>query len=103
MLQSTYDKIFISTTSLLYAFSLHISYTAFYVATVVAMVASALQLCIYWLIHKRFEKLHTITFLSILFLGGATLIFHNPIFIKWKPSIIYWVFSIILTGSHFYR
>ena len=72
-----------------------------YIATTVTMIASALQLCTYWLIHRRFEKLHTITFISILLLGSATLIFHNPIFIKWKPSIIYWAFFIILTGSHF--
>lgn len=72
-----------------------------YVATVVTIIASAVQLCVYWLAHRSLEKQHVITFAAITLLGGATLIFHNPIFIKWKPSIIYWVFSIILCGSHF--
>ena len=25
--------------------------------------------------------------------GGMTLYFHNPIFVKWKPTIIFWIFS----------
>ncbi len=72
-----------------------------YVATLVTMIASALQLAAYWLIHRRFEKLHVITFILIMILGSATLIFHKVIFIKWKPTLIYWAFFIVLTGSHF--
>ena len=30
-----------------------------------------------------------------------TLIFHKPIFIQWKPSVIYWLFAGALIGSHF--
>ena len=71
-----------------------------YVATAVAMIASALQVALYWLKFKRFEKLHVITLALIIFLGSSTLIFHDEIFIKWKPSVIYWLFSIILFGSH---
>jgi intracellular septation protein len=70
-----------------------------YIATAVTIVASVLQLGLYWLIHRRFEKIHIITLLSVVVLGGSTLIFHKEIFIKWKPSIIYWVFSIVLLGS----
>jgi intracellular septation protein len=29
------------------------------------------------------------------------LYFHNPIFVKWKPTVIYWLFSLIFLGSHF--
>lgn len=73
-----------------------------YIATAVTMVASALQLITYRLIHHRFESLHLITFGLIMILGGSTLMFHKIIFIKWKPSLIYWIFSIVLCGSHFY-
>jgi intracellular septation protein len=72
-----------------------------YVATGVAMGASILQLAIYWLKHRRFEKLHVITSIFILVLGGSTLIFHKPIFIKWKPTIVYWIFTIVLLASQF--
>ena len=71
-----------------------------YVATSVAMATSALQLAAYWLKHRRFEKLHLIVFILIFVFGSLTLIFHNALFIKWKPSIAYWMFAIVLLGSH---
>ncbi len=71
-----------------------------YVATAVAMATSFLQLLLYWLRHRRFEKLHVITFIFIFILGGFTLIFHKPIFIQWKPTIVYWIFTLVLLGSH---
>jgi len=33
--------------------------------------------------------------------GGLTLYFHNPIFVKWKPSIIFWIFGTVFLLSHF--
>ncbi len=71
-----------------------------YIATAATMGACALQNLAYWLKHRRFEKLHLITLISVFVLGGFTLIFHKAIFIKWKPSIIYWVFASALLISH---
>lgn len=73
-----------------------------YIATAVAMGACFLQNILYWLIHKRFEKMHLITLVSIVVLGGFTLAFHNAIFIQWKPTIIYWIFALVLWGSHYF-
>ncbi|MDP1573824.1 MAG: septation protein A [Coxiellaceae bacterium] len=73
-----------------------------YVATAVTMGACALQNIIYWLMHRRFEKLHLITLISVVVLGSFTLIFHNAIFIQWKPTIIYWVFASVLLSSHYF-
>jgi intracellular septation protein len=72
-----------------------------FVATAVTMGASFIQVSGYWLIHRRFEKIHLITLALILLLGTSTLIFHKAIFIKWKPSIIYWVFALLLFGSQY--
>ncbi|OGO91128.1 MAG: septation protein A [Coxiella sp. RIFCSPHIGHO2_12_FULL_42_15] len=72
-----------------------------FVATALTMAASILQVAIYWLMHRRFEKFHIITMIFILILGTFTLAFHNAIFIKWKPSIVYWIFSIVLLGSQY--
>lgn len=72
-----------------------------YVATGVTMAACVLQNIVYGLIHKRFEKLHVITLFSVLILGGFTLFFHNAIFIQWKPSIIYWIFAVVLLFSQY--
>ena len=35
----------------------------------------------------------------IVVFGGATLFFHNPTFIKWKPTALYWLFGFVLLGS----
>lgn len=68
-------------------------------ATAVAMGASALQVAVHWLRFKRFEKIQVITLVLIVVLGSATLLLHESIFIKWKPSVIYALFAVILFGS----
>ena len=73
-----------------------------YVSTAAAMAVSVFQIGAYWIRFCRFEKFHVITLIFILLLGGCTLIFHQAIFIEWKPSIVYWIFSIILLSSHFF-
>jgi intracellular septation protein len=35
----------------------------------------------------------------IVVFGGATLLFHNPTFIKWKPTALYWIFGGTLATS----
>lgn len=74
-----------------------------YTATAVAMIASVSQVSLFWLYHRRFEKVHLITLAFVLVLGGSTLIFHNPIFIKWKPTIVYWVFTTLLLLSQYHH
>lgn len=73
-----------------------------YAATLVAMAASLVQVIIYRIRNKRFESMHVLTFFSILFLGSATLLLHNDIFIKWKPTILYWAMGILFLGSSFF-
>jgi len=72
-----------------------------YVATVVAIVASFLQVIIHWIIHRKIDKMHVITLGMIGVLGGATLFFHNPVFIQWKPTGIYWITALVFLGSQF--
>jgi intracellular septation protein len=72
-----------------------------YVATAVIIVASFLQVGFVWLKHRRVEKMHLITLGLVLFLGGATLLLHDPIFIYWKPTIVNWAFAVAFLGSEF--
>ncbi len=72
-----------------------------YIATAVAMAASLLQVVFHRIKHKRYEKMHVISLGLILVLGGATLFFHNPWFIKWKPTGIYWLSAIAFIASEF--
>lgn len=72
-----------------------------YTATAVAMIASLVQVLFYRMKHQRYEKMHLISLGLIMVLGGATLFLHNPWFIKWKPTGIYWLSAIIFMGSSF--
>lgn len=70
-----------------------------YVATAVVMVAALFQTLGYWIKYRRFENLHLITLGIILILGGITLFFHNPSFIKWKPTLVNWLFAGVFLTS----
>ena len=88
-------------------FPLILFFTAFkvfdiYVATGVAIVASICQ--VGWLRWRRqpIETMHWITLGSIVILGGATIIVHDEVFIRWKPTVVYWLFSAILFGTQMF-
>ena len=72
-----------------------------YLATAVAIVAVIIQVSVYWLIHRRFEKMHLITLVIILVLGGATLITQDKRFFMWKPTAVNWLFAIAFLVSQF--
>jgi len=72
-----------------------------FTATAVAIVASFLQVGIYWLKHRTVEKTHLVTLVLIAVFGGLTLVLQDETFIKWKPSVINWLFGIVFIGSQF--
>jgi len=72
-----------------------------YPATAVAMTASLLQVAVFRYRKGRFETMHLVTLAVISLFGSMTLIFQNPDFIKWKPSIVNWIFSLLILGSLF--
>src|ERR1700733_11878748 len=76
-------------------------YFGIYTATAIAMIASLSQVAFYRLKFQHYEKMHLISLAIIMVLGGATLFFHNPWFIKWKPTGIYWFSALIFIGSSF--
>jgi intracellular septation protein len=72
-----------------------------YVATAVAIVASFVQVGWFWWRHRRLETMHLVTLGLIAVLGGATLWLHNEDFIKWKPTVVNWLFGAAFLGSQF--
>lgn len=70
-------------------------------ATAVAIIATMVQVLLFWLKNRRVEKMHIITLVLITVLGGATLILKDPVFIKWKPTAVNWMFAIAFFGSQF--
>jgi intracellular septation protein len=65
-----------------------------YAATLVGIVSSLLQVVITRLYHKKYDKKQLIVMFVFLLFGGMTLYFHDPIFVKWKPTIVFWIFSL---------
>ena len=70
-----------------------------FVATGVAIVASIIQVSVHWLRNRRFETAHLTTLGVIVLFGGLTLIFRDDTFIKWKPTIVNWLFAAIVLAS----
>ena len=72
-----------------------------YVATAVAIVAVIIQVSVYWLIHRRFEKMHLVTLAIIIILGGMTLLLQDKRFFMWKPTAVNWLFAAGFLASEF--
>lgn len=72
-----------------------------YVATMVGIIGTASQVILHRLWKGFFDKKQLFVLGIFLIFGGMTLYFHNPIFVKWKPSIVFWIFGIGIIFSHF--
>ena len=70
-----------------------------YVATAVAMVATLVQIAWLYFKHHKVETMQWVSLGIITVFGGATLLTHNDTFIKWKPTILFWLMAGILIGG----
>ncbi len=67
-----------------------------YIATAVAIAATFLQIGWLWLRGRKIENMLWVSLAVIVVFGGATLLFQNETFIKWKPTVLYWLFAAAL-------
>jgi intracellular septation protein len=70
-----------------------------YAATAVTIAASFAQIAWVWFKHRKVEPMLWMSLGVVVVFGGATLLFHNDTFIKWKPTVLYWLFASILAGA----
>jgi len=91
-----------------------------YVATVAAIAATFLHVAVTWLKTRKVAAMQLVTLailvvfgrkvaamqlvtLAILVVfGGLTIYLHNEQFIKWKPTVINWIFAAAFLGSQFF-
>ena len=68
-------------------------------ATLAAIVATFAQ--VGWLVLRRrkVDRMLWISLVIIVGLGGATLVLRDATFIKWKPTVLYWTFAVVLLGA----
>ncbi len=76
-------------------------YRDIFIATAVLMSGVLLQVVFEFATTRTVAKRTWYIFGIVEVLGSLTLIFQNPVFVQWKPTIVNWVFSIGLLGNLF--
>lgn len=71
-----------------------------YVATASAIIATLGQIVWVKFKHGKVDGMLIASGVIIVVFGGATLLLHDEGFIKWKPTILYWLFAAVLIGSN---
>jgi intracellular septation protein len=74
-----------------------------YVATGVAIATTLVQVAWLKLRGKRVEPMLWASLAIIGVFGGATLVLQDETFIKWKPTVLYWLFGAVLAGAALMR
>ena len=71
-----------------------------FIATAVAIVAAIVQIGWLWFRRRQVDKMMWINLAIIVVFGGATLISQDETFIKWKPTVLYWLIATVLLLSN---
>lgn len=75
-----------------------------YVATAVSMAATVAQIAYIRHKHGKVEPMHWLSLGVIVVFGGATLFAQNDTFIKWKPTVLYWLMGgTLLVGQWLFQ
>ncbi|HNQ03504.1 MAG TPA: septation protein A [Thiobacillaceae bacterium] len=67
-----------------------------FLATLVAILATFMQLAWAWFRYRRIDTMLWVSLALIVGFGGLTLFLHDETFIKWKPTVLYWIFALAL-------
>ena len=68
-------------------------FAGIFAATAVAIAATVGQIGWVWFRHRKVDTMLWVSLVIVTVFGGATLLFQNPTFIKWKPTVLYWFFD----------
>jgi len=79
--------------SLLGSATVDIKQAPILLATVVVIAATIAQIVWVWFRHGKVDKMLWVSLVLVAVFGSLTLIFQDETFIKWKPTILYWVFA----------
>lgn len=72
-------------------------------ATYAIIMASVVQISIYWVKYKTVEPMHIVLLIFMLIFGGLTLYFHEVSFLMWKVSIVNWLIGGGMILSHCFK
>ena len=80
-------------------FFIAFKFAGIYVATGVAIAATFGQVGWLKLRGKKVDTMLWVSLAIIVVFGGATLFLHDETFIKWKPTVLYWLFALVLSAG----
>lgn len=69
-----------------------------YEATMALIVAMVLLIAVHWLVKRTVSRMLLVSAAFAIVLGGITIWFRNPVFLQWKPTVVYWIFAAVLLG-----
>jgi len=70
-----------------------------FLATLVAILASFIQVAWVRLRGRKVDAMLWVSLFIITVFGGATLWLQDETFIKWKPTVLYWIFAAAILGA----
>lgn len=73
-----------------------------YAATTAAIIATLAQIGWVKFKHGKVDGMLIASGVIIVVFGGATLLLHDETFIKWKPTVLYWLFAIVLFAAELF-
>ena len=74
-----------------------------YVATGVLMVGMVALAATSWIRHRKISPLLLSSTALVLVFGSLTLLIHDSVFIRWKPTILNWLFAAVFALSHSWK
>ncbi len=75
-----------------------------YTATIVAMVATIVQILWVYYKHKKIDAMQWVSLGMIIVFGSLTIFLHDKTFIQLKPTALYWLFALTLfVSAQFFR
>jgi intracellular septation protein len=80
-------------------FYLTYKFVNLYFATGVAIATTVVMLAWMKLTGRQIEPMRWASLVIIVVFGGATLLFQDETFIKWKPTVLYGLFVLLLVGA----
>lgn len=70
-----------------------------FAATAIAIAATLAQIGWVKWHHGKVDNMLLASGLIVVVFGGATLLLHDETYIKWKPTILYWLFALVLFAA----
>lgn len=73
-----------------------------FAATAAAIAATLVQIGWVKFRHGKVDGMLIASGVIVVVFGGATLLLHDETFIKWKPTVLYWLFAAVLSGAELF-